>query len=110
MPAAIQLVAATCGAMRDERRRAATDVNASRLRRKAVNLSLTYISRGKQRRKSAGNFFALYENDVRQDSTMTGPRALAIFVAAFALAASALIALPMDALEAPQEAVADPAA
>jgi len=40
---------------------------------------------------------------------MTGPRALAIFVAAFALAASALIALPMDALQGPQEAQASAA-
>jgi hypothetical protein len=37
---------------------------------------------------------------------MTGSRVLAIFVAACALAASALIALPLDGAEAPDEAIA----
>ena len=37
---------------------------------------------------------------------MTASRVLAIFVAACALAASALIALPLDGAEAPDEAIA----
>jgi hypothetical protein len=37
---------------------------------------------------------------------MTGSRVLAIFVAACALAASALIALPLDGAEAPDETIA----
>jgi hypothetical protein len=37
---------------------------------------------------------------------MTGSRVLAIFVAACALAASALIALPLDGAEAPDETLA----
>jgi hypothetical protein len=39
---------------------------------------------------------------------MTGGRVLAIFVAACALAASALIALPLDGAEAPEQTVAGP--
>jgi hypothetical protein len=40
---------------------------------------------------------------------MTGPRVLAIFVAACALAASALIAMPMDEQEGPTASISLPA-